>query len=111
MTTSATGRRVVSVAAPNLNPTEPEPDGGGVRMTIPDGARTTAAGALAAVVRTRHEVTAALDRVAAAGPGAWDGRAAQLWAGRMRRLAAEATALLDRCVLLCEQAWSSPAGR
>ncbi|WP_261554079.1 hypothetical protein [Frankia tisae] len=79
-------------------------------MTIPDEARTTAAGALGAVARTRREVTAALDRVAATGAGAWDGRAAQLWADQMRRLAAEATALLDRCLLVCEQARSGPAG-
>ncbi|WP_261575572.1 hypothetical protein [Frankia gtarii] len=79
-------------------------------MTIPDEARTTAPGALAAVARTRREVTAALDRVTAAGTGAWDGRAAQLWAGRMRRLAAEATALLDHCLLVCEQARSGSTG-
>ncbi|WP_163551827.1 hypothetical protein [Candidatus Frankia alpina] len=78
-------------------------------MTIPDETRATAAGALATVARTRREVTAALDRVAAAGAGAWDGRAAQLWAGRMRHLAAEATALLDRCLLVCEQARSGPS--
>ncbi|WP_041939057.1 MULTISPECIES: hypothetical protein [Frankia] len=76
-------------------------------MTIFDGAGTTAA---AAVARTRRDVTTALDRVTAAGAGAWDGRAAQQWASRIRRLAAEATALLDRCLLLCEQACSSPAG-
>ncbi len=79
-------------------------------MTIPDEARTTAAGALAAVARARREVVAALERVAAAGADAWDGRAAQVWAGRMRRLATEATALLDRCLLECEQARWGPAG-
>ncbi|KQC39151.1 hypothetical protein [Frankia sp. ACN1ag] len=76
-------------------------------MTIFDGARTTAAGAVA---RTRRDIMTALDRVAAAGAGAWDGRAAQQWAGRVRHLAAEATALLDRCLLVCEQASSGPAG-
>ncbi len=76
-------------------------------MTIFDGARTTAAGAVA---RTRRDIMTALDRVVAAGAGAWDGRAAQQWAGRVRHLAAEATALLDRCLLVCEQASSGPAG-
>ncbi len=79
-------------------------------MTIPDEARATATGARAAVTHARREVLAALDRVTAAGAGAWDGQAAQLWADRMRHLAAETTFLLDRALLVCEQACSSPAG-
>ena len=77
---------------------------------MPDGARTAVAGALATAKRVQREVTAALDRVAAAGAGAWEGAAAEASAGRMRRLAAEAAVLLDGCVRACEQAWSHPAG-
>ncbi len=71
---------------------------------LPRGAVTSA---LAAARRVQTDVTVALERVAVAGSGAWEGAAAEVSAGRLRRLAAEATALLESCVLRCSPA--SPA--
>ncbi|SNQ51261.1 conserved hypothetical protein [Frankia canadensis] len=79
-------------------------------MTIPDGAGTTVSGALAVARRAQREVAAALERVVAAGVGAWEGSAAELSAGLLRRLAAEATELLDSGVRACEQARAHPSG-
>jgi len=77
---------------------------------ISDGASAGVASALAATRRARHEVAAALERVLAAGAGAWEGTAAELSAGRLRRLAAEALDVLDDAIQVCERAPGHPLG-
>ncbi|WP_236701436.1 hypothetical protein [Frankia casuarinae] len=75
-----------------------------MRMTVPEGRRATVAVALTQARRARLDVAAALERISAVGAEAWEGRQAEVWQRRMRRLAAEAAMALDRCVQACETA-------
>ncbi|CAO5168507.1 WXG100 family type VII secretion target [Frankia sp. AiPs1] len=76
-------------------------------MAVSEPVRASMADALVVARQVQAEVDLALARVAAAGVDAWEGPAAEVSTSRLRRLAAEATAVLADCVRLCEQAGSA----
>ncbi|MCK9895466.1 hypothetical protein [Frankia sp. AgB32] len=76
-------------------------------MTMSNLPREAVVNALAAARRVQTDVTLALEGLAAAGSGAWEGAAAEVAAGRLRRLAADAAAVLDGCVRRCAAAASA----